>query len=103
ATRILLTVTDSATHHVVCQTTTGIRDALMAKNHAIDLTQCPKLTSNKYTLTIVDPDANSADMLYNTQTINQGTFQSLNSITISRPNASSPFTMVSQWSSTLYV
>jgi len=102
STEILLTVIDSS-KHVVCQTTTGVRAALIATPHMINLAACPSLPGNKYSITITDPDRDSADMLYNTQMINQGTFQSLNSVQISRTDSSKPFQAVGTNATNLYV
>lgn len=99
---ITLTVLDPVTHAVVCQTSSNIRTALTAKNHAINLSACSQLPGNNYLLTITDPGHGSRDLLYNTQMLNAGTFTPMSSLAISRANNRVPF-KISSSMGTVYV
>jgi len=90
STEILLTVMDPS-GNVVCQTTSGIRNALVANPHLIDIAACPSLPGNQYSITLTDPDHHSKDLLYDSQLLVQSNFPTMTSLSISRSDSSHPF------------
>jgi hypothetical protein len=101
----MLTVTDPTNNAIVCQTTNGVRQGIVANDHAINLAACPSLPNNQYLIALSDPDHHSKDMLYSTEMINQGQFTPVNGLIISRRSAHDKFqvTTSSGYRTTAYV
>lgn len=76
-----LTLTDSS-KNVACQTSSGVRAQVVAGSLDI-ASDCPNLSANSYNLSLIDPSANSGNLLYGNQ------LDAMKSVIITRASASS--------------